>query len=146
MLPLTSLIIYPNSTVLGQGEQHKYASKDILICQLLEYMKAPIGSNLHQVLNICNQQNSIGHNQTLAELCYIFSSNSTDIINAFCDKEISNLVPTPSNNSSIIVDEISIPPLKQTNDITINQSKMDNELRVTIFDGISNFFANVFKP
>lgn len=56
-----------------------------MICQLEEYI-VPIGSSMQQVYAIYSYQNSIGYNQSIAELCFIFSGKNIDIINTFCDK------------------------------------------------------------
>ena len=96
LLPLISFTFYSSPMVLGQDKEQNNTSKDILICQISEYIESPIGSNMHQVSNICSYQNSIGYNQSLSELCFIYSGKSIDIVNAFCNKAISNQVTTPA--------------------------------------------------
>jgi hypothetical protein len=173
LLPLVLPTFYPNPLVLGQEKEQKYSS-NILICQMAEYIESPIGPNMHQVANICSYQNSIGYNQSLAELCFIFSGKSIDLINAFCNKAISKPMSTPtaivvnetSTPTAIVVNETTTPTaivnetttptaivnetttptaVNQPNDIVNSQSNMDDESRLTIFDGISNFFSNAFN-
>ena len=88
ILPLMSFTFYTIPIVIGQEKQPYNTPKDILICQMAQYMESPNGSNIQQVDNICSYQSSIGYNQSISELCYIFSGRSIDIINAFCDKTI----------------------------------------------------------
>ena len=138
LLPILSLAFYSSPVVLAQENQQNYTSKDILICEIREYIQSPIGSDMQQVSNICSYQDLIGYNQSLAELCFIFSGKGIDIINAFCDKQILTKVSTP------VVNETSTPVVNETSDTTNNQNT-DNGLRVTIFDGISNFFSDAFN-
>jgi hypothetical protein len=147
ILPLISFTFYPSPIALGQEKLQNSISNEILICQVMEYIESPIGSNMQQVSNICSYQDSIGHNQSKAELCFIFSGNNIDIINAFCDKAILNQVsipPTAVNETSTL----SPPPtaVNETNETLNSQSTTDNGLRVTIFDGVSNFFSDIFNP
>ncbi|VFJ13627.1 protein of unknown function [Candidatus Nitrosocosmicus franklandus] len=156
MLPLMLFALYPSPIVLGQEKQQNYnTSNDILICQVMDYIESPIGSNMQQVSNICSYQNSIGHNQSIAELCFIFSAKGIDIINTFCDETIANETSTPVTNetstpvtnetSTPVTNETSTPVTNEINDTLNSQNNTDNGLRVTIFDGISNFFSNAFN-
>jgi hypothetical protein len=140
LLPLISFTFYSSPMVLGQAEQQNDTPKDILICQLIEYIESLIGSSMQQVSNICNYQNSIGYNQSLSELCFISSGKGIDIINAYCDKVIPTKVSTPA------VNETSTPAVNEIDQTLNSQNNTDNGSRVTIFDGVSKFFSGVFNP
>lgn len=139
LLPLVSFNFYSTSFVIGQETQKNYSYKDILICQVMKYLDLPIGSNTQQVSNICSYHNSIGYNQSIAELCFIFSGKSIDIVGAFCEKALSDQMPfSPAPTTAAAVNE--------TNDILDNQNNIiDDGSRLTIFDGVSKFFSNMFN-
>jgi len=165
LLPIVSFTFYPNHMVIGQEKQENYASKNNLICQLEEYIKAPIGSNMQQVFNICSYQKSIGYNQSIAELCFIFSGNSIDIINAYCDKVSPNQTSTPpvaaptataptataptATAPTATAPTATAPtsPVVNENNATLNsQNNVDDGSKLTIFDGITKFFSGAFNP
>ncbi|MGD9672573.1 MAG: hypothetical protein AB7U98_03720 [Candidatus Nitrosocosmicus sp.] len=209
LFPLASFTFYSSSIVIGQETQENYAYKDILICQVMEYLDSPIGSDTQQVSNICSYQNSIGYNQSITELCFIFSGKSIDIIHAFCEKALPDQMPTSpapapapapavnetstspapavnetstspapavnetstspapavnetSTSPAPAVNETSTSPAPAVNETSTspapapavnepnntldNQNNIDDGSRLTIFEGVSNFFSNMFNP
>jgi hypothetical protein len=145
LLPLLLFSFYSNPMVFSQDETQSHSPKDILICQISEYIESPIGSNTQQAANICSYQNSIGYNQSLSELCFIFSGKGIDVINSYCDKNIPTETSTPMKETSTPMKETST-PMKETNRTLNNQNNTNNELKVTIFDGVSKFFTGIFNP
>lgn len=153
LLPLLLINFYPSHTVFGQNEKQPLTTKDILICQVTEYIQSPVGSNTQQATNICNHQNSIGYNQSLSELCFIFSGEDIDIINAYCNKAMPTkgsttiMSETPiSTDQASISEPKELAPVIENDQKSGNQDNTDNGLKVTIFDGVSKFFSGVFNP
>lgn len=130
LFSLISITFYSSPMVLAQEEQQNYTSEDILICQVINENKSSVGSKFHQALNICNYQKSIGSNQALAELCYIFSDKSIDEIVTFCEK-------VPNQMS---------PSINETKETSNSQNNTNNPGSFTLFDGVSKFFSNLFNP
>lgn len=104
----------------------------------MEYLDSPIGSDTQQVSNICGYQNSIGYNQSITELCFIFSGKSVDIIHAFCEKALPDQMPTSAAPAPA-------PAVNGPNNTLDNQNNIDDGSRLTIFDRVSNFFSNMFN-
>lgn len=124
-----------STAVFGQVERQNLiiTDSDSLICQIVDGNKSLIGSNYQQASNICEHQNSIGSIQALAELCYIFSDNTVDDISASCKVE-------EASNPAMIPTEPEI-------NITVaGQNNTGDPLKITIFDGVSDFLSNLFNP
>jgi hypothetical protein len=153
LLPLVLITFYPNHLVFAQNEKQTQTSQDVLICQMSKYIESPTGPNTQQVTNICSHQNSIGYDQSLSELCFMFSGKSIDIINSYCDKVKPTKVSTSvMNEAPLSVNEKStsdleeLAPIIENDQKSDNQNNTDNGLKVTIFDGVAKFFSGVFNP
>lgn len=134
ILILSPVILFSsnsNTMVFGQDEQQNSVSENISICKIVDGNHSSPGSKHYQASNICKYQDSIGTSQALSELCYIFSDNGTDSINALCNEGSSNQTSyTHSNNMS---------------SKNINQNYTEGQLKITIFDGVTDFFTNLFN-
>jgi hypothetical protein len=70
------------------------------ICQLVQDNSLISGLvGLDQALNICNNLNSIGSNQALAELCSTIGGLNVINIDAYCNQQISNQTQPLSENN-----------------------------------------------
>ena len=85
-----------------QQQQQPQAASSLVgsICQLVQDNSLISGLvGLDQALNICNNLNSIGSNQALAELCTTIGSLKVINIDAYCNQQTSNQTQTPSKNN-----------------------------------------------
>ena len=71
------------------------------ICQLVQdngLISGLVG--LNQALNICNNLNSIGSNQALAQLCSTIGGLNVINIDAFCNQQTSSQTPPLNENNA----------------------------------------------
>ena len=102
MVLISSMFILdPWLDAFAQQQQPQTASSLVgSICQLVQDNSLISGLvGLDQALNICNNLNSIGSNQALAELCTTIGSLKVINIDAYCNQQTSNQTQPLSKNN-----------------------------------------------
>ncbi len=98
------------------------------ICQLVQDNSLISGLvGLDQALNICNNLNSIGSNQALAQLCSSIDGLNVINIDAFCNQQTPSQTPSLNGNNA--------PPNSQDR-TEGNQGNTENPSSNSITDGI----------
>jgi hypothetical protein len=84
----------------AQQQQQNSGSLVNSICQLVQDNSLISGLvGLDQALNICNNLNTIGSNQALAELCSTISGLNVINIDAFCNQQTSSQTQSLNQNN-----------------------------------------------
>ncbi len=97
----STFILDPRFDASAQQQQQPQNAGSLVnsICQLVQGNSLISGLvGLDQALNICNNLNSIGSNQALAELCSTIGGLNVINIKSFCNQQTSNQTQPPSEN------------------------------------------------
>ncbi|HYO06767.1 MAG TPA: hypothetical protein VER14_07270, partial [Phototrophicaceae bacterium] len=99
------------------------------ICQLVQdngLISGLVG--LDQALNICNNLNSIGSNQALAQLCSTIGGLNVINVDAFCNQQTSSQTQPLNENNA--------PPNSQNRTESNNQDNTENPSSNSITDRV----------
>ena len=103
MVLISSMFILdPWIDAFAQQQQQPQTASSLVgsICQLVQDNSLISGLvGLDQALNICNNLNSIGSNQALAELCTAIGSLKVINIDTYCNQQTSNQTQPLSKNN-----------------------------------------------
>jgi hypothetical protein len=127
LTPAFTLNLWLNAS--AQQQQQNTGSLVNSICQLVQdngLISGLVG--LDQALNICNNLNSIGSNQALAQLCSTIGGLNVINIDAFCNQQTSSQTPPLNENNA--------PPSNQDRTENNNQGSTGNPSSNSITDRI----------
>ena len=112
LTPAFTLIPWFNAFAQQQQQQQNTGSLVNSICQLVQdngLISGLVG--LNQALNICNNLNSIGSNQALAQLCSTIGGLNVINVDAFCNQQTSSQTQ----------------PLNGNNEMTLSQDRTESD-------------------
>ncbi len=100
VLLIPAFTLNPWLNAFAQQQQQNTGTLVNSICQLVQDNRLISGLvGLDQALNICNNLNSIGSNQALAQLCSTIGGLNVINVDAFCNQQTPSQTPSLNGNN-----------------------------------------------